>query len=131
MLSAGVGRVDISPEVGTAHAGWGALTHQVSLGNGMPLLVTALAVANGDTELAIVDVDIGIFTGDQDLLIRGLISEKSGIPFENIRLAYSHTHSAPITFGQWIKEGIDLANEWWDRIPDACASAVIEAKNVL
>ena len=131
MLSAGVGRVDISPEVGTAHAGWGAQTHQVSLGNDMPLLVTALAVANGDTELAIVDVDIGIFTGDQDLLIRGLISEESGIPFENIRLAYSHTHSAPITFGQWIKEGIDLANEWWGRIPDACASAVIEAKNAL
>ena len=62
MLNAGVARVDISPKVGVAHAGWGAQTHQVSLGNDMPLLVTALVVTKDDVELAIVDVDIGIFT---------------------------------------------------------------------
>ena len=56
MLSAGVGRVDISPEVGTAHAGWGAQTHQVSLGNDMPLLVTALAVANGSNPKEVFNV---------------------------------------------------------------------------
>ena len=104
MLNAGVGRVDITPPTGVAHAGWGAQTHQVSVGNDMALLVTAVVVENNDIELAIVDVDIGIFTGQQDEDIRQLISEKSGIPFENIRLAYSHTHSAPITFGEWIKD---------------------------
>ena len=100
MLSAGVGRVDISPPVGVAHAGWGAQTHQVSIGNDMPLLVTALVVKNQDVQLAIVDVDIGIFTGQQDRDIRQLISDKTRIPFDNIRLAYSHTHSGPITFGE-------------------------------
>ncbi len=129
MLNAGVGRVDISPPVGVAHAGWGAQTHQVSLGNDMPLLVTALVVANGEVELAILDVDIGIFTVQQDQDIRQLISVESGIPAENIRLAYSHTHSAPITFGQWITEGTDLATEWWNRIPAACVKAVVEARN--
>ncbi len=111
-----------------AHAGWGAQTHQVSLGNDMPLLVTALVVENNGTELAIVDVDIGIFTTQQDQDIRRLISYESGIPFENIRLSYSHTHSGPVTFGEWITEGRDLADEWWNRIPDACAQAVVEAK---
>ncbi len=120
--------MDISPKVGVAHAGWGAQTHQVSLGNDMPLHVTALVVTKGNVELAIVDVDIGIFTNQQDKKIRELISKKSGIPFGNIRLAYTHTHSGPITFGQWIKDGIDLANEWWNTIPDACAKAVVEAK---
>ncbi len=129
MLNAGVGRVDITPPVGVAHAGWGAQTHQVSVGNDMPLLVTAIVVSKDDLDLAIVDVDIGIFTGDQDRKIRDLISAESGIPFANIRLSYSHTHSGPITFGQWIKEGIDLANEWWDQIPKACAEAVSLAKN--
>ncbi len=129
MLNAGVSRVDISPPVGVAHAGWGAQTHQVSLGNDMPLLVTALVVTKDDNELAIVDVDIGIFTSQQDHDIRQLISDESGIPFENIRLAYTHTHSGPITFGQWIKEGIDLANDWWKTIPGACATAVKNAKN--
>ena len=120
--------MDISPKVGVAHAGWGAQTHEVSLGNDMPLNVTALVVIKGNVELAIVDVDIGIFTNQQDKKIRELISKKSGIPFGNIRLAYTHTHSGPITFGQWIKDGIDLANEWWNTIPDACAKAVVEAK---
>jgi hypothetical protein len=94
----------------------------------MPLLVTALVVTKDDVELAIVDVDIGIFTTQQDKDIRQLISDESGIPFGNIRLAYTHTHSGPITFGQWIKDGIDLANEWWNTIPGACVKAVIEAK---
>lgn len=128
MLNAGVARVDITPKVGVAHAGWGAQTHQVSIGNDMPLLVTALVVSNDDVELAIVDVDIGIFTNQQDKDIRQLIADESGIPFGNIRLAYTHTHSGPITFGQWIKDGIDLANEWWNTIPAACAKAVVGAK---
>ena len=128
MLNAGVARVDITPEVGVAHAGWGAQTHQVSIGNDMPLYVTALVVTKDDVELAIVDVDIGIFTNQQDKDIRELISAKSGVPFGNIRLAYTHTHSGPITFGQWIKDGIDLANEWWNTIPAACAKAVVDAK---
>ena len=106
LLNAGVARVDISPKIGVAHAGWGAQTHQVSLGNDMPLHVTALVVTKDDVELAIVDVDIGIFTNQQDKDIRELISKESGIPFGNIRLAYTHTHSGPITFGQWIKDGI-------------------------
>ena len=123
MLNAGVGRVDISPPVGVAHAGWGAQAHQVSLGNDMPLLVTALVVANGEVELAIVDVDIAIFTTQQDRDIRQLISGESGIPAENIRLAYTHTHSAPITYSLWLTEGLDLAAEWWDGIQPACAKA--------
>lgn len=131
MLCAGVARVDISPKVGVAHAGWGAQTHQVSLGNDMPLLVTALVVTNHDIELAIVDVDILLFTPEQDQDIRQLISDESGIPFDNIRLAYTHTHSGPITFSQWIKDGIDLAKEWWSTIPVACARAVVDAKNSL
>lgn len=131
MLNAGVGRVDISPAVGVAHAGWGAQTHQVSLGNDMPLLVTALVVENDGTQLAIVEVDIGIFTTQQDEDIRNLISSESGILFENIRLSYSHTHSGPVTFGEWITEGIDLANEWWNGIPGACVKAVVEAKGSL
>ena len=128
MLRVGVARVDITPKIGVSHAGWGAQTHQVSIGNDMPLYVTALVVVNNTIKIAIVDVDIGIFTGPQDTRIRELISDKTGISFDHIRLSYSHTHSGPITFGQWINEGIDLANDWWDRIPDACLESVIEAK---
>lgn len=91
----------------------------------MPLLVTALVVKNDDVELAIVDVDIFLFTPEQDQEILQLISNESRIPFDNIRLAYTHTYSGPITFSQWIKDGIDLAKEWRSTIPAACSNAVM------
>ena len=50
MLNAGAGRVDITPPIGVAHAGWGAQTHQVSVGNDMPLLVTAIVVSKDDLD---------------------------------------------------------------------------------
>ena len=58
MLNAGVSRIDISPEVGVAHAGWGAQTHQVSVGNDMPLSVTAIVIENKCVELAIIDLSL-------------------------------------------------------------------------
>ena len=127
MLKAGAGRSDITPPVGIAHAGWGAQTHQVSEGNDMPLYVTALALSNDDTQVAIVDFDIGILTAAQDAEMRGLIFERTGIPQDNIRLSYSHTHSAPATFGGWLTEGMDLVDQWLLELPGAAANAVAQA----
>ncbi|NQW17131.1 MAG: neutral/alkaline non-lysosomal ceramidase N-terminal domain-containing protein [Chloroflexi bacterium] len=127
MLMAGAGRSDITPPVGIAHAGWGAQTHQVSEGNDMPLYITALALSNGDTRVAIVDFDIGLLTSAQDSAIRGVISERTGIQQDNIRLSYSHTHSAPMTFGGWISEGMDLVDQWLLELPEAAADSVVQA----
>ena len=91
MLKAGAGRSDITPPVGIAHAGWGAQTHQVSEGNDMPLYVTALALSNADLQVAIVDIDIAILTIAQDAEMRDLITQRTGIPGDNIRISYSHT----------------------------------------
>ena len=70
MLKAGAGRSDITPPVGIAHAGWGAATHQRAEGVDMPFYATALYVTDGDLELAIVDLDIGILTNEDDAAIR-------------------------------------------------------------
>ncbi len=127
MLKAGAGRSDITPPVGIAHAGWGAQTHQVSEGNDMPLYVTALALSNGNLQVAIVDIDIGILTAAQDAGMRELISERTGIAQDNIRLSYSHTHSAPATFGGWLTEGMGLVDQWLLELPGAAADAVDQA----
>ena len=102
MLQDGVGRVDITPPNGIAHAGWGAQTHQVSEGSDMPLYVTALVLSRGELQVAIIDVDIAVFSTTQDQDIRTELSDFTDIPFSHIRLAYSHTHSAPVTFSDWI-----------------------------
>ncbi len=127
MLKAGAGRSDITPPVGIAHAGWGAQTHQVSEGNDMPLYVTALTLSNADLQVAIVDIDIAILTIAQDAEMRDLITQRTGIPGGNIRISYSHTHSAPATFSDWLTEGMELVEQWLRDLPGAAADAVAQA----
>ncbi|MCH7984873.1 MAG: hypothetical protein IIC28_12995, partial [Chloroflexi bacterium] len=93
MLKAGAGRSDITPPVGIAHAGWGAATHQRAEGVDMPFYATALYVTDGDLELAIVDLDIGILTNEDDAAIRAEVETVAGIKPENLRLSATHTHS--------------------------------------
>ena len=127
MLKAGAGRSDITPPVGIAHAGWGAQTHQVSEGNDMPLYVTVLALSNADLQVAIVDIDIAILTIAQDAEMRDLITQRTGIPGDNIRISYSHTHSAPATFSDWLTEGMELVEQWLRDLPGAATDAVAQA----
>ena len=86
MLIAGAGRSDITPPVGIAHAGWGAATHQRAEGVDMPFYATALYVTDGELEIAIVDLDVGILTNQDDSEIRTKIASISGINSDNIIL---------------------------------------------
>ena len=117
MLKAGTSRVNITPPMGISHAGWGAQTHQVAEGVDMPLYISALAVTQTGKEhpenhIIILDIDIGILSPENDLIIRNSISEEFGIPNENIRISYTHTHSGPIEEGGWIVEGSHLVESW-------------------
>jgi hypothetical protein len=62
-LFAGVGRADITPPAGIAHANWGAQTHQRAAGIDLPLWATALALRTGDTTAIVVDVDLSSTSG--------------------------------------------------------------------
>ena len=70
MLKSGAGRTDITPPVGIAHAGWGAATHQRAEGVDMPFYATSLFVTDGELEIAIVDLDIGILTNEDGMSVR-------------------------------------------------------------
>ncbi len=123
-LLAGIARVDITPPVGIAHAGWGAQKHQVAIGVDMPLYVTALVLQSGDLRVAIVDIDILILNADMDSAARSAITQRTGIEPDNIRLAYSHNHSGPAMMSDWLTEGMDLASAWYEAIPAKAAEAV-------
>ena len=98
MLIAGTARADITPPDGIAHAGWGAQTHQRAEGVDMPLYCTVLYVTDDErnVELAILDIDTGTISVGQDRQIRDAIASECGIPAENLRIAYTHTHSGQI-----------------------------------
>lgn len=129
MLKAGTSRANITPPIGISHAGWGAQTHQVAEGVDMPLYISALTVTQTDNEdtnnqIVILDIDIGILSPENDSVIRNYISEGTGIPNENIRISYTHTHSGPIEEGGWIVEGAHLIEPWMQSLPIKALEAV-------
>ncbi|MCY3800389.1 MAG: neutral/alkaline non-lysosomal ceramidase N-terminal domain-containing protein [Chloroflexi bacterium] len=128
-LKAGVGRTDITPPLGIAHAGWGAQTHQRAEAVDMPLLCTALVVAKDDLELAIVDLDLIWLMPENDSAVRKAISAKCSIDPANIRISYSHTHSGPIVDFTWMTEGDELIPPYVAELPEKAAEAVYRAKN--
>mgnify|MGYP000619120947 CR=1 FL=1 len=128
MLTAGAGRADITPPIGIAHAGWGAATHQRAEGVDMPFYATALYVTDGDLELAIVDLDIGILTNEDDAAIRAEVEAVAGIKPENLRLSATHTHSGPVNRGSWLDEGMEMVGPYWDSLPARVAEAVNTAR---
>ena len=123
MLIAGIGRSDITPPVGIAHAGWGASTHECAEGVDMPLYCTALYVAEGDTRALIIDFDLTGVREPLDSQIRQAASDASGVPGENIRIASTHTHAAPAFGGPWLVEGVDLLDQYHAEMPEKAAAA--------
>ena len=124
MPIAGIGRSDITPPVGIAHAGWGASTHECAEGVDMPLYCTALYVAEGDTRALIIDFDLTGVREPLDSQIRQAASDASGVPGDNIRIASTHTHAAPAFGGPWLVEGVDLLDQYHAEMPEKAAAAV-------
>jgi hypothetical protein len=132
MLAAGTGRVDITPPIGIAHAGWGAQSHEGAEGIDMPLTITALVIeADGNTEpaarIAILDIDTCMLIEAYDVRIREAVTEKTGISAANQRVSYTHTHSGPIEGLSWIVKGAEMVEPWFHSMAPASAEAVEEA----
>jgi hypothetical protein len=130
-LRAGVGRAIITPPIGIAHAGWGVQTHQRAEGVDMDLLATVLVLANGPTEVALVDVDFCVLGRDLALPIRQAVAGLCGIPVSHVRLSYTHTHSGPMLGPSWMTEGEELIAPYVQSLPGRIAGAAWDAKRRL
>ena len=132
MLAAGTARVDITPPIGIAHAGWGAQSHEGAEGIDMPLTITALVIEpDGNTypaaRIAILDIDTCILVEAYDTAIRIAVNEATGIPPASQRVSYTHTHSGPIEGLSWIVKGSEMVEPWFKAMGPAAAKAVEEA----
>jgi hypothetical protein len=132
MLAAGTSRVDITPPVGIAHAGWGAQSHEGAEGIDMPLTITALVIEpDGNTDpavrITILDIDTCILIEQYDMPIRDAVTTETGIPAHNQRISYTHSHSGPIEGLGWIVEGVEMVQPWFASMAPASAQAVAEA----
>lgn len=123
-LSAGTARIDITPPIGIAHAGWGAQTHQRAAGVDLPLWATALAVSDGDQTVVMVDIDLVYVWEEEAVKIRQTIADLTGLPLSHIRISYTHTHSGPITgrgWTSWIEEGTEMVGPYDASLPHRIA----------
>lgn len=98
----------------------------------MPLYATALVLADGDGQVAIVEADAIGFDWEWTGKILDAIVSLSGIPRERVRFSCSHTHSGPNTFRLAnISEGLDMAVAYLEDLPRRIASAVWQAQQNL
>ncbi len=92
-LLVGVAETDITPPVGFPMAGY--YHERLAEGTIDPLKAKAIVFRDGDTVGALVVCDlIGIAT-DLSREVRQRVSEKTGIPENNIAISATHSHTAP------------------------------------
>lgn len=88
-LKGGVSRIDITPKVGYPHY------RGTSTAIDDPLYVKSLVLQQGDSRWGIAVCDLLWIERELSAEVRTHVSEKTGIPFENILLAGTHTHTGP------------------------------------
>ena len=96
LFSVGYGRVDISPKESVPLRGYGNTSRRMSTNIQDPLYATAVAISDKDDNTVILfAMDLTEITETVIAPIREAISTATGVPFCNIQVSCSHSHSAP------------------------------------
>ncbi len=93
-LYAGAARRVINPRLGTGKPGlrlFGTPIEAIE----SDLTATALVVGNGETRVALIALDLCMFSTTEALELRGAIADALEIPVAHVLLNLSHNHSAP------------------------------------
>lgn len=94
-LYLGTGRSDITPEIGARLFGYQDNVYSESVND--RLTVDALVFKSGEAYSAIVSVTVCLIDTNITDSIRRKIEESFGIPYSNVIIAATHTHSGPYT----------------------------------
>jgi len=92
-LKVGFGRVDITPPMGLPLAGY--FHERYATGSLDALMASCMAFSDGEKTAVVFTVDnIGIRSGHAEDL-RRTVAERTGLPFEAVYYACTHTHTGP------------------------------------
>ncbi len=95
-MKAGFAVTDITPELGIYLTGYGR-PERLATNVHSPLLASAMYLADGDTEAAVVSLDWCFVDEVLSAEIQQGVTAATGIPGDHILLCCTHTHSAPNT----------------------------------
>ncbi len=109
-LKAGTAVADVSPPPGVSLGGY---PHHPRHNNGIhdPLYASCLYLDDGTTRLAIVCMDIIMYSKKYVRLVRQEAAAKTGIPPGNIMICCSHSHSAPRASSNFTMDALDYSQE--------------------
>ncbi len=128
-ITAGAGRSDITPPVGSPHLNWGAATHQLAAGVDMELYSTALYLSDGASEIVLLNLDVATLTEELALEVRQAAAREAVVPLDRVFVTWTHTHSAvPLHDTPWMEQGRDVFLEYQSSFAARAARAAGEAK---
>lgn len=110
MLKAGTGLVDITPEQGLELAGYPHYPRN-NTGAHDPLYAACMYLNNGETEIAMVTLDLLFFSKRHVAKVRSRVETECGIPKRNVMISCSHTHSGPWASGRLDIESLEAGKE--------------------
>ena len=119
-LRAGTARAEVTPPVGGPMYGYGARGTNVSQDVHDPLYAKALVLDDGETRLAIVNLDMGSIERKSTERVTELAAEAD---IDMILLVASHTHSAPRAADDFPSKDLPWIREAEEKI----ARAIVEA----
>lgn len=107
-LRVGAGRGRITPPVGAMLMGYAPARPAEAVHDDLD--VTAIAVEYGKVKAMLISADVCVIRDPQSTRCRALAADATGVPFENIILSATHTHSGPAMRGT--AGGADLDEEY-------------------
>ena len=126
MLFAGIGKVCISPSPGAPLAGFAA-RQSVATGIHDDLFARALVLANEQTAIVFVSVDVLAITQPFVERVRNAINARTGIKKDAVMIAATHTHAGPVTISTFFNPGESLDAAYMDRLAEAIVESVAAA----
>ena len=122
ILQVGFGRTNITPGFSVALQG-GNYANRMSQGVLDTLYATCIAIKSGEETVLLYTIDIKLMTGGFVEPMKKAISQKTGIPENNIFLSATHTHSGPAVRYSWDGSARYLA-EFNDNVVGAAELAI-------
>lgn len=128
-FKAGFARFDVTPPFGICMQGYYNIRHAEGILD--PLLASALAVSDGKKTAVVFSLDfIGINQTISDIA-RNVIAEKTGLPYEAIFLACTHTHTGPTLYPGQYPYDPEYNNVLYRKLADAAVTAINDLKDAV
>ena len=105
-LLVGAARIDITPVKSLVMGGYGVCAFSKALcrwskGVHDPIYATAVYFEKGDEAFVLIVADLVGLVQMDIIKIQDLVSQKTGLAFDHVIVAATHTHSSPDTVGLW------------------------------